>query len=178
MPKLSKAIRASLENGDRLVDDARYLQDYERYATSYALSILAQEEYAKAFLLHLIEADAIPWTSEVRRLLHDHTCKQLLASIIDFLEPDIDDIISWLESWEEARYRFPPHISDALNIIRHEKVPREAKRSWIGEDDPPCAPKARRIANGYLDRQKQCALYVRIGKGGQVASTPSTAFHK
>ena len=82
----TKAIVAILDNGDRLVEDACYLSEYERFPTAYALCILAQEEYAKAFLLYLISEDAIPWTQELRRMLHNHTCKQLLSLIIDFSE--------------------------------------------------------------------------------------------
>lgn len=57
---LKKSILAALENGDRLVDDAKSLLDWERFPTAYALAILAQEEYAKALLLSLVDAGAIP----------------------------------------------------------------------------------------------------------------------
>ena len=57
---LKHAILAAIENGDRLLADAKSMLDWERFPTSYALAVLAQEEYAKALLLSLIDADAIP----------------------------------------------------------------------------------------------------------------------
>lgn len=172
--KLTPTIRDVLTNAGRLLDDARYLCDFEKYPSSFALSVLAQEEYAKAFLLHLIEVGAIPWTPEVRRILHDHTAKQLLSTIMDFLQPpDFDEFELWMKKREESGHAIPPNIRDALNIIRHEKIPREGEWSWIDEEDQPCDPQARKVADGHLDRQKQDALYVRVGKTGQTACTPN-----
>lgn len=79
---LKNGISAALENGDRLVDDARSMLDWERFPTAYALAVLAQEEYAKALLLSLIEADAIPWSDDVQRALRDHVSKQLVSVIL------------------------------------------------------------------------------------------------
>jgi hypothetical protein len=73
----------------------------------------------------------------------------------------------------ESRYAIPPSIRDAINIIRHEKIIREGEWSWIDERDPPCDPQARKVADGYIDRHKQDALYVRVGKSGQTACTPN-----
>ncbi|PIU22914.1 MAG: hypothetical protein COT13_05845 [Chloroflexi bacterium CG08_land_8_20_14_0_20_45_12] len=173
MGHLFEAISASLENGDRLLEDAQYLLDFERYPTAYALSILAQEEFAKAFLLHLIDAGAIPWNSEVRRTLRDHTCKQLFAVVMDFLEPDFDEFIRRLKGDKSMDLRFPARISGALNIIRYEKVPRQDESAWKMESDPSCDPQAREVADGQIDKRKQDALYVRLAKNGQVASIPS-----
>jgi AbiV family abortive infection protein len=85
---LKNGISAALENGDRLVDDARSMLDWERFPTSYTLAVLAQEEYAKALLLSLIEVNAIPWSDGVQRALRDHVCKQLVSVILDYLSPD------------------------------------------------------------------------------------------
>ena len=179
--KLMPTIRDVLTNAERLLDDARYLFDFERYPSAFVLSVLAQEEYAKAFLLHLIDVNAIPWTPEVRRMLRDHTAKQLLSTIMDFLQPpDFDDFVIWVEKrseWAEKRkesgYTIPPQIRDALNIIRHEKVPKQREWTWIDKEDPPCDPQARKVADGDIDRQKQDALYVRVGKTGETISSPT-----
>ena len=167
---LSPTIRASLENGDRLVEDARWLLDLDRYASAYALSILAQEEYAKAFLLHLVQTGAIPWNSDVRRTLRDHTCKQLVGTIMDYMQPDWDDFLVRLE--ERKQRLLPPTIADAMNIIRHEKVSRDRDSTWIWDDNTRCDRQARKIANGHLDKQKQDSVYVGVGKTGRVTSTP------
>lgn len=167
---LTKAISAILDNGDRLVEDARYLVEYERFPTAYALCILAQEEYAKAFLLYLISEGAIPWTEELRRMLYSYTAKQLLSLIIDFLEPD--DFVAWLDKRKNEDYKIPPHIADVINILRYEKLPKEGQWAWIRDEDPPCNQLTRKIADGIVDKQKQDAIYVRLGKDGSVASTP------
>jgi len=167
---LTKAISVILDNGDRLVEDARNLAEYGRFPTAYALCILAQEEYAKAFLLYLISEGAIPWTQELRRMLHDHTCKQLLSLIIDFLEPD--DFLAWLDKRKNENYKIPAHIIDVINILRHEKLPKQGQWAWIGEEDPPCNQLARKVADGIFDKQKQDAFYVRLGKDGSIASAP------
>jgi hypothetical protein len=51
--RLSHAMSACVENGQRLHQDAEWLGT-DRSATAVALCILAQEEFAKAFLLHLV----------------------------------------------------------------------------------------------------------------------------
>ena len=52
-------IRASIKNGDRLLEDVKSMLEWERFPTAYALDVLAQEEYAKAFLLSFVDAGAI-----------------------------------------------------------------------------------------------------------------------
>ncbi len=171
--ELQKSIRAVLENGDRLAEDARSLWGDERFPSALALCILAQEEYAKAFLLHFVQVEAIPWNAEVQRILHDHTSKQLFAMIMDFLNPDVEDFAAWLKSTGDSGHRLPQAVADALNIIRHEKVFRQGSRSWIGDEDPPCDRDARRVANGRIDKEKQAALYVRIGSNFKVTGSPN-----
>jgi len=147
----------------------------DRFPSAFALCILAQEEYAKAFLLHFVHAEAMPWTAEMQRILRDHTSKQLLAMIMDFLDPDVEDFGAWLKTRSESGNKLPGYVADALNIIRHERVPRQGPWAWTREeDDPPCDPDARRIPNGHVDRQKQSALYVGVGTRFQVTSNPST----
>jgi len=36
-------IAASIENGDRLLEDAKSMLEWERFPTAYALAVLAQE---------------------------------------------------------------------------------------------------------------------------------------
>jgi AbiV family abortive infection protein len=167
---INKAIPQVLKNGDRLAEDARQLIDYKLPPTAYALCILAQEEYAKAFLLHLISAGALPWTPEVRSLLHDHTCKQLMTSIMDFLQPE--DVFKWLVQQATDGHPLPSRITDAISIIRHERSRRVPRSSWLVKSGPPCDSQARKIGDGHIDKNKQNAIYVGIGKNGEAASTP------
>lgn len=172
---LSESLTATLDNARRLADDAGYLYDCDRYPSSFALSILAQEEYAKAFMLHLVETGAIPWNDEVRRILRDHSTKQLLMLVMDFLEPDEEKFggfMALLESRRKGNYYLPPHVVDAVHIIRHEKVPRRGEADWMIDSDRPCDSLARQVADGKFDREKQGALYVQIARDGRVTRTP------
>ncbi len=50
--KLAESARACLKNGHRLLDDAEFLEFSEPPTTAYFLSLIAQEEFAKALLWH------------------------------------------------------------------------------------------------------------------------------
>lgn len=168
-------IAASLENGDRLVEDAKSMLEWERFPTSYALAVLAQEEYAKALLLSLIDAGAIPWSPDVRRTLHDHVCKQLVSVILDYLSPDTDEFLRRydLSRIAERRPIFPSDVLDAIHVVCHERIPKERDRWWIDPSERPLDQRVKAIADGGLDRQKQHAIYVHIGKTGEICSQPS-----
>jgi len=180
---LSTAISACLDNAERLLYDAQLLgvdiDSEESAPTAFALCVLAQEEYAKAFILYLVDYGCIPWTADVRKMLTNHSCKHLVALVLDFLNPEDDIYIKYVEDFlkgvRDDKEPFLPHyVVDAINIIRHEKVEKWSTRNdWIDPGDRPCDPVARKIGDGVLDKSKQDALYVRIGKTGRVISTPS-----
>src|SRR5258708_6527470 len=131
--KVKVAITASLENGDRLAEDAKSMLEWERLPTAFALAVLAQEEYAKALLLSLVDANAITWSSDVRRALHDHVCKQLTSVILDYLSPETEEFLRRhdLSRIAEKRSVFPADVLDAIHIICHERIPRERGRWWL-----------------------------------------------
>jgi len=175
----SDAIKASLDNAERLLADTEWLDLESSAPTVYALCILAQEEFAKAFILHLVSLGCIPWDSETRKMLRDHSCKQLFALILDFLELEFETLIERIQQGQGDLTKgircpaFPLHIADAINIIRHEKATKHSYRNdWVDENDTQCDKVARQIGDGYIDKLKQEALYVNIGKTGQVVSTP------
>ena len=80
---LIKAIQACVENGRRLLYVAEMNEFEEPSATYYFLSIIAQEEFSKGFLLYLVNIDVIPWNTEILRATRDHKCKQLLGMVLD-----------------------------------------------------------------------------------------------
>jgi AbiV family abortive infection protein len=57
---LSHSIPVCIDNGKKLLDDAKLMFDWDRFSTALALAVLAQEEFAKAFLLQLVVDDALP----------------------------------------------------------------------------------------------------------------------
>lgn len=173
-PDLKLAILASLQNGDRLTDDSEEMLDRERFPSAYALALLAQEEYAKAFLLSLVVAGALPWSAQVKRALHDHVCKQLASVILDYLSPDIDEFLRRhdLSRIGEKRPIFPNDVLDAIHVICHERLPRERDRWWLNSNERPLDGRVTKIADGRLDGEKQDAIYVRLGKAGDVIAYP------
>lgn len=150
--------------------------DIEHLPSAYALSILAQEEFAKAFLLHLIGEHVIPWNTEVQRSLRDHSCKHLLVLIMDWLQPPIEEFLAKLKEPfnKQEEPSFPSHVASALNIYRHEKIRRWKSQNWCWLEDPDYDSGAQKVGDGHVDRLKQDALYVRISKTGEIASLPST----
>ena len=176
---LEQAIAASYRNVERLVDDARELFEGGRFPSAYALAVLAQEEAAKVYLLDLVRLGDVPWNDGVKRAVRDHTCKHLLAEVLDYMDSELEAIL------ERARQRLPDppdllrvpdRILSVLEIFRYEKVSAFIDGHppfWI--EDPKYDPGAVRIAEGRADGLKQDAIYVRLGKNGQLSSEPQHA---
>ena len=102
----SRSVTACIENGGKLLEDAQLLFERDRFSTAFALSILAQEEFAKAFLLQLVVDGALPWIPEVQRSMVRHQCKHLLALVMEWLPPF---------DWERFKAQYK------LNAERHEQ---------------------------------------------------------
>lgn len=164
---VSHAMSACVENGQRLHQDAEWLGT-DRSATAVALCILAQEEFAKAFLLHLACEGIIPWTAKVRESLRNHRHKQLMGFIMEWLSPS-DDEFSARIGRGIGDSTLPAHVADAMKLYV-EKVQPQGHITC-----PPAAsdPIAKSIAGGDRDKIKQDALYVRLSEDGDVISVPT-----
>ena len=201
---LSETISACIANGKKLLEDAKFLFDWDRFSTALALSVLAQEEFAKAFLLQLVVDEVIPWLPEVHRSMARHQCKHLLAIVMEWLPLfDCDKCMAQfnlnetrrnqkmaclqrsIERYKQGKFLpdpkdpepieldfvVPPDVSDALNIYRHEEIERfRSGNPW--KDADWSTGKARKIADGSLDRKKQSAFYVDITKTGEIGLHP------
>jgi AbiV family abortive infection protein len=172
---MADAVRACLTNGRRLLEDAEVLELNEPPTTAYFLTMIAQEEFAKGFLLALVVRGVIPWDEKLLRAARDHACKQLLCVVMDYLSPDTDD---FLERGNAVVLRhevpqLPARVMDAINILRHEKIRRWVSQSWVWAEDPEYDPDAVAIWEGKQDRLKQDALYVRLASDGGIASVPA-----
>ena len=165
--RLSQAMSACVENGQRLHHDAERLGSHGS-ATAVALCILAQEEFAKAFLLHLVCEGIIPWTEKVRKSFKNHKHKQLVGLIMEWLSPS-DDAFNARIAMGPGERTLPAHVADAMKLYV-EKVLPQGHISC-----PPIAsnPIAKNVADGDRDKTKQDALYVRLSKDGEVISVPS-----
>jgi AbiV family abortive infection protein len=206
-----KAAGACVANGDRLLYEADWVLCEEHpAATSLTLAMIAQEEFAKAFLLLLVDRGVIRWNRFLHRATRDHVCKQLVGLVLSYLAPDWDEESKrdkeWLAELNEHRclmdeYKhssdkderdriwkrieeisgkwnsLPPAVADAIFILRHEKIGRWESSNWCWTNDPEYDPLAKSMAEGKQDQKKQDALYVRLGRDGQVAVTPSQVKH-
>lgn len=173
---LTASIAACLANGDRLLDDAMQVEFEEPPSTKLMLSMIAQEEFAKAFILHLVREEIVLWSRQLLRAMNDHACKQLVGVVIEYIEPEwetIEELEKIIRANVELGHRLPPEIASAINILRHEKIGRWESDKWVWEEEPEYERSILRIADGKRDRIKQDALYVSLGRDGRVVSTPS-----
>jgi hypothetical protein len=173
---LNRSIQACIANGERLIADAYCVEFQEPPCTKLMLSMIAQEEFAKAFLLFLVREDVVPWSRELLRAMNDHACKQLVGVIVEYIiGPDwetLEELEALVaEEWKLGE-RVPPPVASAINILRHEKIGRWESNTWIWAEPPEYDPNILRIAEGKRDRLKQDALYVRLGMNADVVSTP------
>ncbi|MGV8080364.1 MAG: AbiV family abortive infection protein [Syntrophales bacterium] len=171
--RFTKSAILCLENGQRLLGEAELLEYEDPQATRYYLSIIAQEECAKGFLLFLVSIEAIPWNVQIFRATRDHRCKQLLCVVIDFLTDD-DEFMKRMNSFilENKRLNIPARVTDSMFILRHEKIGRWESNTWVWAEDPSYEETALRVSEGKQDRAKQRSLYVELGKIGDVHTTP------
>src|SRR5579863_4969588 len=127
---LSKSITASIKNGKKLLEDAKLLFDCERFPTAFALSVLAQEEFAKAFLLQLVADGALPWLPQVQRSMVRHECKHLLALVMEWIGP-----LDWTEVMEQDK-RSSEHHRQRMEWLQR-RIERYKQETLAPDPDDP-----------------------------------------
>jgi len=200
----TESIAACLKNGQRLLDDADWLNYEEHQQSSFVLATIAQEEFAKAFLLFLVSKGVIPWNKAIYQATRDHICKHLLILVMNYVNPYTDDYFDKHEQWRAAHEEImrlletckmssdfderkellaqvqemsakldsvPKSIADAICILRYKRLDRST--NWVWPEGHVWDEIAKSIGNGELDRAKQDALYVRLGKDGRIANAPA-----
>jgi AbiV family abortive infection protein len=167
---LKHAAEACLNNGERLLDDALMLEFSKPPATAFYLTIIAQEEFAKSFLLMLVYKGIIEWNQYIWRATRDHKCKQLLSMIMDFMNPDFDEFINRLNAIieEGEAWKIPPNIADALNIFYHEKISRWQSNNWVWAEPPNYDNKAIKVSEGEIEKIKHDQIYIDICNKGSL----------
>jgi len=174
--RYEEAIEASISNGRRLLEDSEILRESYRFPTAKALAILAQEEFAKAYIFRLVQEGAIPWRDEIYRATRNHHCKQLMGIVMQYLyTPWESKDIHERENKVKEKYPdflLPRSVADALNIFCHEKIARWKSPSWSWAEDPQYDAEVKKIWKGKLEKSKHDALYIPIGKEGQVLNIP------
>lgn len=160
---IQASIDACLANGRRLLDDALVLEFQENGGARFLLCIVAQEEYAKAFLLYLAREEIIPWDSNLHRILRSHSCKHLVGIVMEYIDPQWDTLDELKKIYEDEyalEGRLPRPVSSALNILYWEIM----RRGNFYNDEDEYEPNVVAIARGGRDRAKQNAVYVDIDK--------------
>lgn len=150
-----------------LFADAEALQRDGRHSTALALYTLAREELGKAFLIHLANVKAVPWSSQTWAAQRSHKCKQLLALLLSLMSPSA----SRSEGW--GVNTLPTATLDAVHLIAHDYLLRTKREDWNIFDDE-FESRVADVETGQQDFRKQSAIYVSVGKRGEVVTTPST----
>lgn len=174
---LLKSIQACVANGQRLLEETYDLEFRKPPSSRYFLIMIAQEEFAKAFILFLIKEGVVVLSSPVLRAINDHACKQLVGMIMDYMImhwDDIEELKAAIANDYDLGDRFPDDVGSAMELLRYEKIGRWQSNNWVWDEAPKYDASALGIAEGKKDRRKQDALYVRIGRDGQVCSTPQS----
>jgi AbiV family abortive infection protein len=168
--RFHSALKAVVANAARLYEDAKTLEEWERFPTAYALAVLAQEEYGKAFIVHLVADHRVAWTAELEKATRSHVCKQLVALVLEYVGRK--DFFELLE--EPDRFRgassLPAYVLNAIEIVVHEYVRSWTRADWT--EGLNVDPVANRIARGVLDRGKQTGFYVHLAPDGQIRRNP------
>jgi AbiV family abortive infection protein len=164
------SIDACLANAERLMEDAVQLEFQERGGARLAICMLAQEEYAKAFLLYMVREELFPWDTELLRAIRNHACKHLVAIVMEYVDPQwetLEELDAIIKSEFDLEGHFPPRVSSALNILYYEKMRR-------GDffDDNDYEPDVVAVAAGERDMVKQDAIYVDLDKSCRVKNAP------
>ena len=120
--RLTRAFIACAENAERLVEDAELLVSGS-YPTAFAIAVLAQEEFAKAFLLYLVHQGVVPWDAHVLRSLRDRSCKHLLGLMMDFLSPSIDEFLARLDKRRREQKGNTPGGSERVMVCLSSRSP-------------------------------------------------------
>lgn len=124
---LIAAMDACIKNGVRLIDESYDLEFRLQSSSRFFLIMIAQEEFAKAFVLYLVQGAIIPFNRYVLRAMNDHACKQLVGMIMDYV------IMHWENTEElEAAIRkdvelgdwLPDDVASAMELLRYEKIQR------------------------------------------------------
>lgn len=168
---ITATVTACVLNGEKLEAESYDLEFRDPPSLQLYILLIAQEEFAKAFLLLLVRDGIIPFTRPLLRAMNDHSCKQLVGIVMDHI------IMHW-DTLEEVRRmmdadldlgdRLPAAVESAVMLLRFEKIGRWQSRAWKWVEPPEYEREMVKLAEGSADRRKQDALYIRVGSDGRV----------
>jgi AbiV family abortive infection protein len=174
--ELLNSILSCVENGQRLIDEGYDLEFRQPPSSRYFLTMIAQEEFAKAFILFLVREGIAHLNPAVLRAMKDHSCKQLVGMIMDYVImhwDEVEELEALVRKDSSLGDRLPNDVRSAMELLRFEKIGRWESNNWVWDEEPDYERSALSVYKGQKDRRKQDALYVRIDRNGRVCSTPT-----
>jgi hypothetical protein len=90
------------------------------------------------------------------------------------MSPDLEEFLRKIDMSRLNNYQtnLPSSVADAMNLLCHEKIRRWESNTWCWAEDPEYDQDALSVADGKRDKEKHRALYVELGRNGQVIATP------
>lgn len=173
---ITATITACVTNGEKLEAESYDLEFRDPPSLQLYVLLIAQEEFAKAFLLLLVRDGIIPFTRPLLRAMNDHVCKQLVGVVMDYIImrwDTLEEAQRMIEADVDLGNRLPPPVESAVLLLRFEKIGRWQSKAWEWADPPEYEREMVKLAEGSADRRKQDALYVRIGGDGRVCPPPA-----
>lgn len=155
--RLLASARVAYENACSLVIDAKALFDVQRFPRAGALAILAEEEFAKSFVLCICVLNR-RWDSEIFHSLTDHGAKQAVSQ----------GMLAYSQ-WLQVNLRRVAELNRFSFVsLQPTLLPSHHEWNQIFE-------KARvsKLKKRQRDKIKQRFLYVGVGREGQVVHRPS-----
>lgn len=156
--RLVESAQAAYENACALIGDAKALFSAERFPRAGALAILAEEEYAKSFVLCICARDR-RWDSAIFQSLTDHGPKQAISQAM---------LAYW--QWLQTNLRRVAELNRFSFIPAQPSLfPSQAEWNEIVNN-----ARTSNIKQRKRDKLKQRFFYVGIGRNGHVIHRPST----
>jgi len=154
---MAQASEEAYKNGCSLIDDAMILFKANRYARTTALSVLAEEEFSKAFILTICQ-EQDRWDSTIFKSLTRHSEKQGIA--------------------EAMRSYFEWFLNNFKNIMesnRNSAIPAQSA-IYPGEAfmEKNLGMARSRFKKPIKDYMKQEGFYVGVTRKAEIKSLPSS----
>lgn len=160
--QLLNTAQTAYANACSLIIDAKVLLDAQRYPRAGALAILAEEEYAKSFVLCICARDG-RWDSAIFRGLVDHGAKQAISQGM---------LLYW--QWLQTNLQRVAELNRCSLIgIRPSLFP--SQQEWNSMVDQ---TRSSHMKKRQRDKLKQRFFYVGVGREGHAIHLPTAISSK
>jgi len=141
---------AALKNGTALLEEANILFDHNKFARTVSLAILGEEELAKALILKVFGTNG-RWDKFIYQALKSHPDKQSYSRSTIALVKEFQKLQLYGNNLVAP---FSPNLEKKAEALAHKAKKEFGKKQ-------------------RLDKKKQNAQFVKIGKDGKANHLPS-----